>query len=219
MEYAGINLVLRLPCTIFVYGSELGLRGKTGFVCLGLDCFCRKIGLYVRSRDRGIRDCLWVCDLNLKDLDMVEDVSVKRIGLACDHAGYEMKEYIKSWLEVRGYLCRDFGTYSAESVDYADYAHPLALSIESGDCCLGIAICGSGNGINMTLNKHQHIRAALCWTEELSMLARAHNDANVLVLPGRFIDLDAAVAIVGVFLSTSFEGGRHSRRIAKIPVL
>lgn len=149
---------------------------------------------------------------------MAENVSVKTIGFACDHAGYEMKEHLKSWLAEQGYACKDFGTYSTESVDYADYAHPLAMSVEEGECYPGIAICGSGNGIGMTLNKHQHIRAALCWTEELSMLARAHNDANVLVLPGRFITMESAEAIVKAFLSTSFEGGRHSRRIAKMPI-
>ena len=150
---------------------------------------------------------------------MNENVSVKTIGLACDHAGYEMKEHIKQWLEKQGYLCKDFGCFSTESVDYADYAHPLALSVESGECYQGIAICGSGNGINMTLNKHQHIRAALCWTEELATLARAHNDANILVMPGRFISMEMAETIVRAFMSASFEGGRHSRRIAKIPIV
>ncbi len=140
------------------------------------------------------------------------------IGLASDHAGYEMKEHIKNWLTKQGYTCKDFGTYSTESVDYPDYAHPLALAVEAGECKPGIAICGSGNGINMTLNKHQGIRAALCWTEELATLARAHNDANVLVMPGRFISLEAAEKITAAFLYASFEGGRHSRRIAKIPV-
>lgn len=140
------------------------------------------------------------------------------IGLACDHAGYEVKEHIKRWLTQKGYACHDFGTYTTESVDYPDYAHPLAKAVEAGECMPGIAICGSGNGINMTLNKHQGIRAALCWNEELASLARAHNDANVLVMPGRFISLEEAEKITGTFLSTAFEGGRHSRRIAKIPV-
>ena len=144
--------------------------------------------------------------------------NTKTIGFACDHAGYEMKEHIKSLLESRGYTCKDFGAYSTESVDYPDFAHPLAIAVESGECYPGIAICGSGNGINMTLNKHQGIRAALCWTEELASLARAHNDANVLVMPGRFIPMETAEVIVNAFLSTEFEGGRHNRRIAKIPL-
>lgn len=142
----------------------------------------------------------------------------QRIGLACDHAGYEMKEHVKSMLEARGYECKDFGAYSTDSVDYPDFAHPLALAVEAGECYQGIAICGSGNGINMTLNKHQGIRSALCWTDELASLARAHNDANVLVMPGRFISMETAELIVDKFLSTPFEGGRHNRRIEKIPM-
>lgn len=143
----------------------------------------------------------------------------KTVGLACDHAGYEMKEFVKAMLTGRGYECKDFGAYSTESVDYPDFAHPLALAVEQGECYPGIAICGSGNGINMTLNKHQGIRSALCWTDELASLARAHNDANVLVMPGRFISMEVAEKIVDAFLSTSFEGGRHNRRVEKIPVL
>lgn len=142
----------------------------------------------------------------------------KTIGLACDHAGYEMKEFVKSILVSRGYECIDFGTNSTESVDYPDFAHPLALAVERGECYPGIAICGSGNGINMTLNKHQGIRSALCWTDELASLARAHNDANVLVMPGRFIPMEMAEKIVDAFLATPFEGGRHNRRVEKIAV-
>ncbi len=142
----------------------------------------------------------------------------KTIGLACDHAGYEMKEFVKSMLVSRGYECIDFGTNSTESVDYPDFAHPLALAVERGECYPGIAICGSGNGINMTLNKHQGIRSALCWTDELASLARAHNDANVLVMPGRFIPMEMAEKIVEAFLATPFEGGRHNRRVEKIAV-
>ena len=140
------------------------------------------------------------------------------IGLCSDHAGYELKEYIKTLLDARGLSYKDFGTYSSDSCDYPDYAHPLADAIERGELPRGIALCGSGNGISMTLNKHQGIRAALCWTEELASLARAHNDANVLVMPGRFISLEEAEKITETFLATAFEGGRHSRRIAKIPV-
>ena len=142
----------------------------------------------------------------------------RTIGLACDHAGYEMKEFVKSMLVSRGYECFDFGTNSTESVDYPDFAHPLALAVERGECYPGIAICGSGNGINMTLNKHQGIRSALCWTDELASLARAHNDANVLVMPGRFIPMEMAEKIVDAFLATPFEGGRHNRRVEKIAV-
>ena len=142
----------------------------------------------------------------------------KTIGLACDHAGYEMKERVKEILASQGYECKDLGCYSTESVDYPDFAHPLACAVEAGECYPGIAICGSGNGINMTLNKHQGIRSALCWTEELAQLARAHNDANVLVMPGRFIPLELSDKIVEAFLSTPFEGGRHNRRVEKIPM-
>ncbi|MDY5813235.1 MAG: ribose 5-phosphate isomerase B [Bacteroides sp.] len=141
---------------------------------------------------------------------------MKNIGLACDHAGFELKEHVRNRLQAAGYTCQDFGTYSTDSVDYPDFAHPLAKAVETGICYPGIAICGSGNGIAMTLNKHQGIRAALCWEEELSQLARLHNDANVLVMPGRFIDFEQADRIVDAFLSTEFEGGRHCKRVDKI---
>jgi len=141
-----------------------------------------------------------------------------KIALCSDHAGYELKSMIEGYLESQGKEFEDFGTDSAESCDYPDYAHPAAVAVEKGDCGPGIAICGTGNGIGMTLNKHQGIRAALCWNEEIARLARQHNDANVLVLPARFIDPVTALAIVDIFLSTPFEGGRHSRRVAKIPV-
>lgn len=143
---------------------------------------------------------------------------MKKIGLACDHAGFELKEFVKTWLDAKGLPYKDFGTNSNESVDYPDFAHPLARAVESGECYPGIAVCGSGNGINMTLNKHQGIRAALCWTPEIALLARLHNDANILVMPGRFISNEEAVQIMEQFLSTDFEGGRHQRRIDKIPV-
>lgn len=142
---------------------------------------------------------------------------MKTIGLAADHAGYELKEYIRARLDEQGIAYKDFGTFSAESMDYPDVAHPLAAAVESGEVYPGIAVCGSGNGIAMTLNKHQGVRAALCWDVELARLARAHNDANVLVLPGRFIDKAVAVKAMDVFLSTPFDGGRHQRRIDKIP--
>ena len=139
------------------------------------------------------------------------------LGIASDHAGFEMKEELKKFLKVKGYDVKDFGTYSSESMDYPDVAHPLAESIEKGEVSQGIALCGSGNGISMTLNKHQGIRAALCWNEELAALARQHNDANVLSLPARFISVDLAKRIVEKFLESSFEGGRHLRRVNKIP--
>ena len=143
---------------------------------------------------------------------------MKKVGLAADHAGFELKEFVKKWLEANNYEYKDFGTCSEESCDYADYAHPLAYAVEEGECYPGIAICGSGEGINITLNKHQGIRAALCWIPEIAHLARQHNDANVLVMPGRFIDTDMASKILEEFFNTAFEGGRHALRIAKIPL-
>ena len=142
----------------------------------------------------------------------------KPIALCSDHAGFYTKQAVIAFLKEQGIEYKDFGTYSTESCDYPDFAHPCAISVESGDCYPGIAICGSGNGINMTLNKHQGIRAALCWEPELAQLARAHNNANILVMPGRFISNEKALEIVKTFLSTDFEGGRHQRRIDKIPV-
>ncbi len=145
-------------------------------------------------------------------------MEIKTIGLASDHAGYELKEYVKTYLQKKGFAFKDFGTNSEASCDYPDYAHPLANAVEAGECYPGIAICGSGEGINMTLNKHQGIRAALCWLPEIASLARQHNNANVLVMPGRFITHEEADAIMDNFLNTDFEGGRHQNRIDKIPV-
>lgn len=143
---------------------------------------------------------------------------MKTIGLCSDHAGFELKEQVKAWLESKGLSYQDFGTHSTDSCDYPDYAHPMAQAVEAGNVYPGIAICGTGNGIGMTLNKHQGIRAALCWNAEIAQLARAHNDANVLVMPGRFISWDEAEKILEVFFATEFEGERHQRRIDKIPV-
>lgn len=140
------------------------------------------------------------------------------IAICSDHAGYELKSIIEGYFDANHREYEDFGTFSSESCDYPDFAHPCALAVESGKCYPGIAMCGSGNGIAMTLNKHQGIRAAICWTTELAELARRHNDANVLVLPARFIEPEVALAIVDTFLSTPFDGGRHQRRIEKIPV-
>ena len=146
-------------------------------------------------------------------------VNGKKVALCSDHAGFELKEIIEGYLASQGIPVMDFGTHSAESCDYPDYAHPAAAAIENGVCYPGIAMCGTGNGIAMTLNKHRGIRAALCWNVELAVLARQHNDANVLVLPARFIEPVDALRIVDAFLNTSFDGGRHERRIAKIPVV
>jgi len=140
----------------------------------------------------------------------------KLIGIAADHAGYEMKEILKKELVAAGYEVRDFGTHSSESMDYPDVAHPLASAVESGEVSFGVAICGSGNGISMTVNKHAGIRAALCWTPELASLARAHNNANILSLPARFISIETAKEILSTFLKSDFEGGRHLRRVNKI---
>lgn len=145
-------------------------------------------------------------------------MEIRKIGIASDHAGYEMKEFLTGFLDSMGYEIVDFGAPSAESFDYPDSAHPLAFAVENGEVDLGIALCGSGNGISMTLNKHQKIRAALCWTPELAELARKHNNANICSLPARFIDNMQAAAIVDIFLNTEFEGGRHQRRVEKIPL-
>ena len=143
---------------------------------------------------------------------------MKTIGICCDHAGFPLTQFVVQWLEENGYEFKDFGTYSPESCDYPDFAHPLAEAIEAGECYPGIAICGSGNGIAMTLNKHQGIRAALCWSPDIAELGRQHNDANVLVMPGRFVTNHIAASILKKFFSTPFEGGRHQRRVEKIPV-
>lgn len=140
------------------------------------------------------------------------------IGLSSDHAGYELKQFVKQYLQEKGINYKDYGTLTTESCDYPDFAHALAQGIEDGECERGIAICGSGEGIAMTLNKHQHIRAALCWLPEIAHLSRQHNDANVLVMAGRFTPIDVACQIMDEFLATPFEGGRHIRRIEKIPV-
>ena len=145
-------------------------------------------------------------------------MEVKTVGVACDHAGYPLKQFVLQYLDKKGYPYKDFGTYSDESVDYPDFAHPLAEAIESGEVYPGIAMCGSGNGINMTLNKHQGVRAGLAWCKDIAQLIRQHNDANVLVMPGRFIDNKTAEVIMDEFFKATFEGGRHERRVKKIPV-
>jgi ribose 5-phosphate isomerase B len=140
----------------------------------------------------------------------------KLIPIGCDHAGFEMKNEVISFLETKGYKFKDYGCHSTDSIDYPDYAHPVAKHIEEKENGLGILLCGSGNGINMTANKHQGVRSALCWTKELAVLARQHNNANILTLPARFISMEVALEIVDAFFSTDFEGGRHANRVNKI---
>jgi len=142
--------------------------------------------------------------------------TIETIAIAADHAGYDHKEAIKEHFIKIGYTFKDFGTHSEESVDYPDFAHPLAEAVENGSYQRGITICGSGNGISMAANKHQGIRAALCWITEIAELARQHNDANVCSLPARYISKEEAIEIVDTFLNTDFEGGRHQRRVEKI---
>jgi ribose 5-phosphate isomerase B len=145
-------------------------------------------------------------------------VKNKKIAIASDHAGYFLKEKIKKYLISEKYELKDFGSFSEESVDYPDYAHPMAEAVSRKDFDLGISICATGNGINMTVNKHQGIRGALCWNEEISRLARAHNDSNLCAIPGRFISEPEALLIVKTFITTDFEEGRHKKRIDKIPL-
>jgi len=140
------------------------------------------------------------------------------IAICSDHAGYELKQTVMKHLSDQGVIkLKDFGAYSSESSDYADYAHPMASAVENAEFDFGISICGSGNGISMTVNKHQGIRAALCWNTEIAALARQHNNANVLSLPARFVSEEEALNMIDLFFSTDFEGGRHKTRIDKIP--
>ena len=145
-------------------------------------------------------------------------ISSLRIALASDHAGYNLKLKVIDHLKKQGAEIKDFGCYSTESCDYPDFAHPMASAVENGDFDFGITICSTGNGICMTANKHQGIRAALCWDEPIARLARQHNNANVLGLPANFISEELALKMVEIFFSTEFEGGRHERRVNKIPV-
>jgi ribose 5-phosphate isomerase B len=142
----------------------------------------------------------------------------RTLAIASDHAGYQMKLGIIKYLKEKGYEVTDLGTNSEEPVNYPDFGHPLAESVESGKFSLGISLCGSGNGINMVTNKHQGIRGALCWNKEISKLARSHNDANICSIPARFVDLETAKEIVDGFLETEYEGGRHDIRISHIPL-
>ena len=139
-----------------------------------------------------------------------------KIAIGGDHAGFLYKKELKSFFESNGHTVKDFGPFSEESVDYPDFAHPLSEAVEKKEFDFGILICGSANGVAITANKHQGIRAAICWLPELAVLARSHNNANVVCIPARFIDLESAKAIVDNFLKTDFEGGRHQNRVAKI---
>jgi len=140
----------------------------------------------------------------------------KPIAIGCDHAGFDYKEDLISFLEGKGLIYKDFGTYSKDSVDYPDFAHAVALAVESEEYAFGILLCGSANGVAITANKHQHIRAAICWGEELAELARKHNDANVICIPARFVREGDAEKMVDLFINTAFEGGRHQNRVNKI---
>jgi len=140
----------------------------------------------------------------------------KPIALGADHAGFEFKNELISFLKEKGLLCKDLGTYGTESVDYPDYAHPVANAVESGEASFGVLICGSANGVAITANKHKGIRAAICWNEELASLARQHNDANIICLPARFVNSQLAKKMLDLFINTAFEGGRHLNRVKKI---
>ena len=142
----------------------------------------------------------------------------KTLALGCDQGGFALKEYLKIKLAESGYSVRDFGAYSSDSIDYPDIAHPIASAVNLGQFQMALLICGSGNGVCMTANKYAGIRAALCWNTELARLSRAHNDANILCLPGRYISEKEALSSIKVFLTTDFEGGRHQTRIEKIPL-
>ncbi|MBN8670098.1 MAG: ribose 5-phosphate isomerase B [Chitinophagales bacterium] len=138
------------------------------------------------------------------------------LALGCDHAGFELKEAVKKLLQENGWTVEDKGTYSTDSTDYPDYAHPVADMVSTGAASVGVLICGSGNGVCMTANKHVGVRAALCWNEEIAALARQHNDANIICIPARFVPQEQAFNMLDTFLSIAFEGGRHERRVAKM---
>ena len=142
--------------------------------------------------------------------------TAKPVAIGCDHAGYEYKEAIKKWLIEKGLQVKDFGTTSPGSVDYPDFAHPTASFVESGEAAFGILLCGSANGVAITANKHQHIRAGLCWENDVARLVRRHNDANIICIPARFVALPLALEMIDNFMTTAFEGGRHAARVGKI---
>ncbi|MBL7842475.1 MAG: ribose 5-phosphate isomerase B [Cyclobacteriaceae bacterium] len=138
------------------------------------------------------------------------------IAIGSDHAGFAYKEKLKTWLQKTGFTVKDFGTHTTDSVDYPDFAHPVALAVEKREAEFGLLLCGSANGVAMAANKHQDIRAAICWTEEVAAVVRQHNNANVVCIPARFVSEELAEKILTVFLNTPFEGGRHARRVDKI---
>ena len=164
------------------------------------------------------RPCLLIKEKLRKIIHLMKPFNELRIAICNDHAGFELKNKVIEYLKSKNtLLLKDFGAYSAESSDYPDYAHPMANAVESGEFDFGVSICGSGNGISMAVNKHQRIRAALCWRDDIVALARQHNDANVLSLPARFISDSEAFEMIDTFFTTDFEGGRHQRRVDKIP--
>jgi len=148
----------------------------------------------------------------------MKDLNAKAIAVSCDHAGFEKKQVILKYFMEKGIAYKDYGCYTNESCDYPDFAHPLAEAISKGEHEIGITFCGSGQGISIAANKHQNIRSAVCWSSEIAALARQHNNANICSIPARFVTDEEAVAIVDACLNTEFEGGRHTRRIEKIPV-
>ena len=142
--------------------------------------------------------------------------SSKPIAIGSDHAGFEYKTALISWLTAKGYQVKDFGTSSNDSVDYPDFAHPTATSVETGEAAFGILLCGSANGVAMTANKHQQIRAGLCWQNDVALLVRKHNNANMICIPARFVSLALAEQMIELFMTTEFEGGRHATRVGKM---
>ncbi|MFY7899811.1 MAG: ribose 5-phosphate isomerase B [Chitinophagaceae bacterium] len=148
-------------------------------------------------------------------MNIVFDVQ-KTIALGCDHAGIAYKNVVKEWLQQQQFLVKDFGTVNEDSVDYPDFAHPTANSVETGESAFGILFCGSANGVAITANKHQGIRAGLCWENEVAKLIRLHNDANIICIPARFVSIDLAKEMIETFMTTAFEGGRHATRVGKI---
>ena len=142
--------------------------------------------------------------------------ATKPIAMGADHAGVTFKQEVKEWLEKKGYQVKDCGTYTTDSVDYPDFAHPTAASVETGEAAFGILFCGSANGVAITANKHAGIRAGLCWLPEIAELTRLHNDANMICIPARFVSVESAIEMIDLFMTTAFEGGRHQGRVDKI---
>lgn len=168
----------------------------------------------VCNRNQFSLPCAYIC----ANLHYMNDVFnfLKPIAIGADHAGYEYKTMIVEMLQARGLQINDMGTHSKDSVDYPDFAHPVSAAVESGAAACGILICGTANGVAITANKHQKVRAAICWTDSVAMLVRQHNDANIICIPARFVSPPAAEEMVNIFLSTAFEGGRHQERVAKM---